>query len=232
MRKKKKLMITAVVVIAAVFIAWRMFFPDLFAGSVPADTVSKGTTSISDDSNILIAYYSLTGNRDYQSDVDATSSASITTWNGEVLGNSEVLARMAQEASGGDVFFIEVSEKYPESFDGTSDRSSSEQSQGARPELASHLDNMDQYDTVVLIYPNWWGSLPMGVLTFLEEYDFSGKQILPIATSQGSGLGSGPRQISSACPDATVLEGLAVGGRVSNASSSITNALEDAGIIE
>lgn len=225
MSKKKKMIIFAVVIIAVAFIVVRMFFPDLFAGSVPADTISKGTTSISDDSNILIAYYSLTGNRDYQSDVDATSSASITRWNGEVLGNSEVLARMAQEASGGDVFFIEVTDKYPESFDGTSDRSSSEQSQGARPELASHLDNMDQYDTVVLIYPNWWGGLPQAVLTFLEEYDFSGKTIILIATSQGSGLGSGPQQISSACPGATVADGLSA-----NDASSVSSFLTDAGL--
>lgn len=225
MSKKKKMIIFAVVIIAVAFIVVRMFFPDLFAGSVSADTISKGTTSISDDSNILIAYYSLTGNRDYQSDVDATSSASITRWNGEVLGNSEVLARMAQEASGGDVFFIEVTDKYPESFDGTSDRSSSEQSQGARPELASHLDNMDQYDTVVLIYPNWWGGLPQAVLTFLEEYDFSGKTIIPIATSQGSGLGSGPQQISSACPGATVADGLSA-----NDASSVSSFLTDAGL--
>lgn len=127
MRKKKKLLIAAVVVVAAVFIAWRMFFPDLFAGSVPADTVSKGTTSISDDSNILIAYFSLTGNRNYQSDVDAVSSASLTNHDGKILGNAEVLALAAQETTGGDLFFIEVSDKYPESFDGTSERSSSEQ---------------------------------------------------------------------------------------------------------
>ena len=91
MRKKKKLLITAVVVVAAVFIAWRMFFPDLFVGSVPADTVSKGTTSISDDSNILIAYFSLTGNRNYQSDVDAVSSASLTNHDGKILGNAAAM---------------------------------------------------------------------------------------------------------------------------------------------
>ena len=225
MRKKKKLLITAVVVVAAVFIAWRMFFPDLFVGSVPADTVSKGTTSISDDSNILIAYFSLTGNRNYQSDVDAVSSASLTNHDGKILGNAEVLALAAQETTGGDLFFIEVSDKDPESFDGTSERSSSEQAEDARPELAAHIEDMTPYDTVILIYPDWWGGLPQAVLTFLEEYDFSGKTILPIATSQGSGLGSGPRQISSACPGATVADGLSA-----NDASSVSSFLTDAGL--
>ena len=79
---------------------------------------------------------------------------------------------------------------------------------GARPELDQQLESLDAYDIVILIYPNWLSSLPEPVLSFLDEYDFSGKTILPVATSQALGLGSGPEQIASACPDAIVAQGL------------------------
>lgn len=194
--KKGKVMIGIVIVAIVALAAWRLFFPNLLAENAAPEDVSKGTVSMNEGGNILVAYFSLTGNRIYTTEVDAVTSASLNIQDGEVLGNAEILARAARETTGGDIFFIEVSEKYPESFDGTSERSSTEQSQDARPELAAHVENMEQYNTVILVSPTWWGALPQAVLTFLEEYDFSGKTIIPIATSQGSGLGTGPRQIT------------------------------------
>lgn len=78
------------------------------------------------------------------------------------------------------------------------------------PELTEHLDSLEGYQTVILIYPNWLSGLPQPVLSFLEEYDFSGKTIVPIATSQALGLGSGPELMKEACPEAMVEEGLSV----------------------
>jgi flavodoxin len=81
---------------------------------------------------------------------------------------------------------------------------------------------MDDYNTVILIYPNWWGGLPMPVVTFLEEYDFTGKNILPLCTHEGSGLGSTEKEIAAACPQATMSEGLAVrGGNAADAQSDV-----------
>jgi flavodoxin len=81
---------------------------------------------------------------------------------------------------------------------------------------------MDQYDTIILGYPNWWGTFPMAVFTFLEEYDFSGKTILPFCTHEGSGLGGSERDIRKLCPEAKVLPGLAIrGGSVKNAAETI-----------
>lgn len=221
--KKGKLALGIVILIIAAIIVWRLFFPNLTAESVTPEEVSAGTVSVSEDADVLVAYFSLTGNRNYTAEVDAVSSASLNIQNGKVLGNAEILAQAAQEVSGGDIFFIEVSEKYPESFDETSDRTKTEQSQDARPELAAHLDNMEQYNTVILVSPTWWGSLPQAVLTFLEEYDFSGKTIIPIATSEGSGLGTGPRQIAAACPTAIVRDGLAT-----NDAADVTDFLQNA----
>ncbi len=80
----------------------------------------------------------------------------------------------------------------------------------ARPELISYVENMDQYDTVILIYPIWWGTLPQSVFIFLEEYDFSGKRILPLSTHEGSRMGSSDKDIAETVRDAELLEGLAV----------------------
>lgn len=81
---------------------------------------------------------------------------------------------------------------------------------------------MDQYDTIILGYPNWWGTFPMAVFTFLEAYDFKGKIILPFCTHEGSGLGVNERDIRKLCPDAKVLPGLAIqGGSVKGAGETI-----------
>jgi flavodoxin len=228
----KRAFILAAVLIILAIVLWQRFLPDLFAGQAAASDISRGTVSLTGKSDILIAYFSRTGNTNYTADVDAVSAASITAFGNEYLGNAEVLARMAQEATGGDCFFIEVTEKYPEGFNETRERTLQEQSQDARPELNAHVENMDAYDTVVLAYPIWWGVMPQPVLTFLEEYDFSNKAIIPIATSESSGLSSSRSQIITACPGAKVAEGITVNGRsVRNAASEVRNCLKEAGTI-
>ena len=91
----------------------------------------------------------------------------------------------------------------------------------ARPELVSTPESIDEYDTVVLAYPNYWGTMPMAVFTFLEAFDFSGKTILPLCTNEGSGMGGSERDIKKACPGADVKKGLPVTG--SQAAESRVN---------
>ena len=88
---------------------------------------------------------------------------------------------------------------------------------GARPKLVALPESIDGYDTVVLAYPNYWGTVPMAVFTFLEAFDFSGKTILPLCTNEGSGMGGSERDIRRTCPGAEVKKGLSVTG--SRASS-------------
>lgn len=98
----------------------------------------------------------------------------------------------------------------------------------ARPELKSSIDNIGEYDTVFLGYPNWWGTMPMCVCTFLESYDFSGKTILPFCTHEGSGLGHSEKDIVKFCPDSDVKKGLAIrGSRVAAADNEIAAWLND-----
>ena len=108
------------------------------------------------NSNILVAYFSRVGNTEWEDGVDAVTSASLNVENGEYVGNAEYLAHMAAEVTGGDLFLIQTEDTYPSDYRETTDVASTEQADHVRPALASHVDDMDRYETVVLIYPNWW----------------------------------------------------------------------------
>ena len=205
---------------------------DLTDSSETETTTSEGNTE--QGSNILVAYFSRSGNTVWEEGVDAVTSASINVMaDGEFAGNAELLAQMAQEATGGDLFLIQTADAYPSGYRDTTDQAKAEQNNDTRPELASHVDNMGQYDTIVLVYPNWWGTLPQPLVTFLEEYDFSGKMILPLCTHEGSRMGSSERAIASLCPDAVLLDGLSVrGGNAASAQSDVETWINDSGILE
>lgn len=150
-------------------------------------------------------------------------------------GNTQVIAEIIAEKTGGDLFKIETVIPYPESYDETTDIAKREQEENARPELSTHVENMDQYDIILLGYPNWWGTMPMALFTFLEEYDFSGKTIIPFATHEGSGLGRSKSDITELMPDVTLGEGLAIRGSNVNseqAKQSVTNWLIELGLIQ
>ena len=92
---------------------------------------------------------------------------------------------------------------------------------------------MDSYDTVILIYPNWWGTLPQPLFTFLEEYDFSGKTILPLCTHGGSRMGRSEQDIAALCPEANLREGPAVSGSsVHEAGADVAEWIANSGILE
>jgi len=101
-----------------------------------------------------------------------------------------------------------------------------------RPKLATKVENMEDYDTIFIGYPNWWGTMPMGVFTFFNEYDFSGKTIIPFCTNEGSGMGRSESDIKKFCPNSNLLEGLAVrGSSVDKAQNSVSSWLRRLGII-
>lgn len=126
------------------------------------------------------------------------------TWS----GHSEQLARQIQRETGGKLFHIEPLEPYPQSYVMTTTKAAKERHQNRQPELARYLDSIEAYDTVYLVYPNWWNGIPMAVHTFLKRYDFSGKQIRPLCTSRGSGMENSVQEIKSVCPGAGVDRGL------------------------
>lgn len=135
--------------------------------------------------SVLIAYFTVP--EDVETDgVDAIAGASIVVSEGEKLGNTEYVARLIQQTVGGELFRIETVQPYPLDHDPLVDQASEEKAASARPELSAHVENMEQYDTILLGYPNWWGDLPMPLYTFLEEYDLAGKTIIPFITHGGS----------------------------------------------
>ena len=199
-----------------------------------SDTQTPATgADTEEDSSILVAYFSRSGNTVWEDGVDAVTSASINVMaDGEFAGNAELLAGMAQAITGGDLFLIQTVNSYPSDYRETTDVAADEQDDDTRPELASHVENMEQYDTVVLVYPVWWGILPQPLVTFLEEYDFSGKTILPLCTHEGSRMGRTEQAIASLCPDATLLDGLAVrGGSAASAQSDVEAWLNSSDIL-
>ena len=102
----------------------------------------------------------------------------------------------------------------------------------ARPELTSYIESIDGYDTIILGYPNYWGTIPMAVATFLERYDFTGKTILPLCTNEGSGMGSSKRDVKKYAKGADVKEGLSItGSRAANSKDAVKKWLAANGLI-
>ena len=154
------------------------------------------------EGNVLIAYFSVP-----ETDgVDAVAGASRVVVNGEVLGNSQYIAQLIQQEAGGDLFRIETVQEYPGSHDPLLEFAYNEKAENARPELASQIENPDSYDVIFLGYPNWNADLPMPLYTFLEEYDFSGKTIIPFTTHGGSGFSRTIQTIQELQPEASVVE--------------------------
>lgn len=175
--------------------------------------VNAADTSVKEEnenSNILIAYFTVPEDIDTNG-IDADSGASVVVKDEEVLGNMEYMALTIQDAIGGDLFRIETKEAYPLDHEPLVDQAAEEQDENARPELATHIENPEQYDIILLGYPNWWGDMPQPLFTFLEEYDFSGKTIIPFNSHGGSGFSNTIEEIKELQPDANISdEGLSI----------------------
>ena len=144
------------------------------------------------------------------------------------IGNTEVIAKKIQGLTGSDLFQIQTVKAYPEDYTETIKVAQVELSGNTRPELTEMVADMESYEVIYIGYPNWWGTMPMAVFTFLESYDFSGKTIIPYCTHEGSGMGSSERDIKKLCPNAKVLSGLAIrGGSVNKADKDVANWLKN-----
>ena len=172
------------------------------------------------NSKCLIAYFSRPGNNYVNGKI-----VNLT------VGNTEVVAKMIQEMTEGDLFHIEAVNAYPKDYTETTEVAQQELRTNARPKLSRHLESMASYDVIFLGHPNWWGTMPMPVFTFLEEYDVSGKTIVPFCTHEGSGQGRSVSDIRKMCPQSTVLDGLAIrGGDVKNAQNEVSGWLRELGL--
>ena len=142
-------------------------------------------TNLTEQSKLLIAYFS---------------------WGGNTAGVAEVIA----EQTDADLFVIEPQQPYSNDYNTVLQEAQRDQKAQARPALNAQVENMEQYDTILLGYPNWWASIPMPVATFLESYDFGGKTILPFCSHGGGRFGQSLTAIAKLAPNAVMGTGLSV----------------------
>lgn len=129
---------------------------------------------------------------------------------GETLGNTQYMAYVIQETVGADIFRIEPETPYPTDHDKLVDLAKEEQNDNARPKIKDMIENFDTYENIFVGYPNWWGDMPMILYSFFDEYDFSGKTIIPFNTHGGSGFSGTISTIKELEPNAEVLDGKSI----------------------
>ena len=127
-------------------------------------------------------------------------------------GNTEILAEAIAADLGADLFKIETVEPYPVDYYATTDQAKRELREKARPAIQGPLPSMEGVDAIVLGYPNWWGTMPMAVKTFLDSIDLAGVTVAPLCTNEGSGLGGSVRDLRRSYPAVDVKEGLSIRG--------------------
>ena len=169
--------------------------------NMSAEDRAQMETADTDGSNILIAFFTAGEN----SDVDVVSSASVTTVDGEAKGRLRAVADMIQTQTGGTLFSIQTSVDYPGDGGALIDYAAEEQEEDARPELTSHIENPDDYDVIFIGYPTWWYDMPQALYSFFDEYDFSGKTIIPFNVHNGSRFSGTIETIQDLEPDAEVI---------------------------
>ena len=150
------------------------------------------------NSKVLVAYFSRTG--------EQYSVGNIAE------GNTAIVAKMISNKLNGNLFEIKVAEdNYPKGYMELTEYAKKELQQNARPEIVGKVENFDQYDTVFIGFPVWWGDKPMPVYTFMDSYNFNGKTIIPFCTHEGSGY-CGEQGMQET--GAKVIKGLAMYGHV------------------
>lgn len=187
-----------------------------------AESVAEGAKG-----KALVVYFSVP-----ETDgVDASSGASRQVVNGKVMGNTQYVASIISEATGSDLFEIKTTHTYPASHKALIDAAKVEIENNARPKLATHIKNLDDYDVVFVGFPNWWYDMPMAIYSFFDEYDFSGKTVMPFCTHGGSRFSGAIKTIRELEKNATVLNGYSIArDRVPNSKDGVLKWLEKIGM--
>ena len=176
----------------------------------------------SSDSKVLVVYFSKNGENYNVGNVS--------------IGNTAMMASYIKEYLGADSFEIVPVKKYSDDYDTVTEEAKKEQNENARPKIKNSLDNFDNYNTIFIGYPIWWGDLPMIVYTFLEEYDFNDKTVIPFNTHEGSGDAGTYLTIKNKLSNARVnTKGLALQGSVAReeeGKKEVYNWLKELGYID
>ncbi len=198
--KKMLMILLSLTLILALTAGGCLAESDAQTGASTSDNAAQAADSETSetDTNILIAYFS---------------------WS----GNTEAVAQIIAEQTGGDLFAIEPATPYTDDYDELLDVARQEQSEDARPELAAQVENWADYDVIFVGYPNWWSDAPMAAYTFLESYDCTGKTLIPFNTSASGGFGRSLDGIAESAAGAAILEGLGLtSGELEGAEDAVT----------
>ena len=180
---------------------------------------------------VLVVYFTKVGNIAMTADADAVSSASLRPGDASTAGTTEVIADIVHEQVGGDLVRIETVEPYPEEYEATVKQATEERSAGYKPPLKTRIGNMEDYDVVYVGHPIWGMSLPGPIVSFLSEYDFSGKTIIPFCTHAGYGPGQTVLAIKNLVPGAAVLDGFDIERtEIANAHEAVSAWLREIGM--
>ena len=200
----------------------------LNAAFSPTGAVQVPDWRESPDSKVMIAYFAVAEN----SDVDAVSSASVIS-SGDPRGYPKFVADVIAEWTGGTLFSIRTETRYPGVYNTLADYARNEKESGTVPKLANHIDNFDDYDVFFIGYPIWWYTLPQVMVSFFEEYDFSGKTVIPFCTHYGSRSADTFGRIAQFEPNAAIEEGLYLHqNSVTGSESQILSWLDGLGYAE
>ena len=170
----------------------------------PIFRVSPAQAAEKQGKKALVVYFSMP-ETDNPQNMTREEENSTVVINGKVLGNTQYVAQLIQEMTGGDIFRILPQKPYPTDHRTLVDLAREEQEQDARPAIVGKIEEPEAYDTIFIGYPNWWGDMPMILYTFWEQYDFSGKTLIPFCTHGGSGFSRTIRTIQDKQPGATVI---------------------------
>lgn len=130
------------------------------------------------------------------------------------IGNTKVVANKLRDYIDADIYEIKPLHDYPFNYKDCTEIAKKELNESMRPEIQNDVLNIEQYENIYLGYPNWWGTMPMCVWSFLEKYNLSNKHIYPFCTHEGSGLGRSENDIKRLCPNSIIHEGLAIYGHI------------------
>ena len=176
---------------------------------------------------VLVAYLSRAG-ENYNVGETREGSASAAYAGYIEKGNTAMMAAMIAETTGADLFEIRTATPYPDDYASMLRVAQEELDSDARPELTETVENMDDYDVVFIGYPIWHAHLPQAIYTFMESHDLTGKTVIPFNTHEGSGQSGTQQVIENALPNSTVLQGLAIQGKLAQEDPERTRALVDA----
>lgn len=194
-----------------------------------ASAETMHAAAVSTEGKVLVVYFT----SPETDGVDASTGASRVIADGKLYGNTEYVATLISQQTGGDLFQIKTEHTYPGTHKELIDAAKQEANAKARPKLATHIRNLQDYDVIFIGFPNWWYDMPMPLYSFFDEYDFTGKTLIPFCTHGGSRFSQAEKTIATLEPGAKMQKGLAISrNNAGTSETTIQNWLQQMGFGE